>query len=132
MLRLYVIVMLVTHNTTLGNNNIVNAEQFRCGLRSAGMTFSHFVIGSRLFETNIVVSYWRVEMSTESVRQLDASVSSDGVTHYWFFLCSVDRASRFSSCKEPTWRTVLFSYIFIPILYMFQAPLCPSSGESVY
>ena len=24
-----------------------------------------------------------------------------------------------------------FSYIFIPILYMFRAPLCSSSGESV-
>jgi hypothetical protein len=24
-----------------------------------------------------------------------------------------------------------FSYIFIPILYMFRAPLCSSSGESI-
>jgi len=24
-----------------------------------------------------------------------------------------------------------FSYIFIPLLYMFRAPLCSSSGESI-
>ena len=35
------------------------------------------------------------------------------------------------SCKWPTWCTVLFSCIFIPILYMFRAPLCSSSGESI-
>jgi len=26
---------------------------------------------------------------------------------------------------------LFFSYIFIPILYMFRAPLCSSSGESI-
>ena len=37
------------------------------------------------------------------------------------FLCSVDRASRYNPHKWPTWRTILFSYMFIPNLYMFQA-----------
>jgi len=27
--------------------------------------------------------------------------------------------------------TVLFSYVFIPILHMFRGPLCSSSGESI-
>ena len=30
-------------------------------------------------------------------------------------------ASRYNSCKWPTWRTILFSYMFIPNLYMFRA-----------
>jgi hypothetical protein len=36
-----------------------------------------------------------------------------------------------NSCKQPTWRTFLFSYIFIPFLYVFRTPLYPSSGEWV-
>ena len=44
-------------------------------------------------------------------------------------LCFVDRAYRYNSCKWPTWRTVLFSYMFIPNLYMFRALMCSSSGE---
>jgi len=39
--------------------------------------------------------------------------------------------SRFNSCEQPTWRTVPFLYMFIPILYMFRTPLCSSSGESI-
>ena len=55
-----------------------------------------------------------------------------GTEHLLFsVLCFVDHASRFSSCKLQTLRTILFSYIFIPILYMFRAPLCSSSGESI-
>jgi len=46
-------------------------------------------------------------------------------------LCFVDRASPFNSCKQPTWRTILFMYIFIPIFYMSRAPVCSSSGESI-
>jgi hypothetical protein len=30
-----------------------------------------------------------------------------------------------------TWYTVLFSYTFISVLYMFWATLCSSSGESI-
>ena len=40
-------------------------------------------------------------------------------------------ASRYNSCKWPTWRTVLFSYMFIPNLYMFRAFMCSSSGELI-
>jgi hypothetical protein len=29
-------------------------------------------------------------------------------------LCFVDHAYRYNSCKWPTWRTILFSYMFIP------------------
>jgi hypothetical protein len=47
------------------------------------------------------------------------------------FLCFADRASRYNSCKWPTWRTVLFSYMFIPNLYMFRALMCSSSGELI-
>jgi hypothetical protein len=32
--------------------------------------------------------------------------------------------------KWPTWRTIIF-YVFISILYMFQATFCSSSGESI-
>jgi len=39
------------------------------------------------------------------------------------------QVTRLSSCKWSTWCTVLFSYIFIPVLYMFRAHLCSSSGE---
>ena len=45
--------------------------------------------------------------------------------------CFADSAYRHISCKQPTWRTVIFSYIFISILYMFRAVICPSSGESI-
>jgi hypothetical protein len=45
-------------------------------------------------------------------------------------LCFVDRASRYNSGKWPTWRTVLFSYMFISILYMFRSTSYSSSGES--
>jgi len=47
------------------------------------------------------------------------------------FLCSVDRASRYNSCKWPTWYTILFSYMFISVLYIFWATPCSSSGESI-
>jgi hypothetical protein len=56
-------------------------------------------------------------------------------TKLWFFttsghiLCIVDRVSRHNSCKWPTWRTILFSYMFIPSIYMFRATMCSSSGE---
>jgi hypothetical protein len=33
--------------------------------------------------------------------------------------------------KWPTWRRILFSYMFITILYMFRAASCSSSGESI-
>jgi hypothetical protein len=33
--------------------------------------------------------------------------------------------------KWPTWRTILFTYMLISILYMFRATSCPSSGESI-
>ena len=36
-----------------------------------------------------------------------------------------------NSCKWPTWRTILFSYMFIPNLYMFRALMCSSSGELI-
>jgi hypothetical protein len=49
----------------------------------------------------------------------------------WHLLCFVDRASRYNSGKWPTWRTVLFSYMFISILYMFRATSCSSLGESI-
>jgi hypothetical protein len=45
------------------------------------------------------------------------------------FFCFADRASRYNSGKWPTWRTTLFSYMFISILYMFRATSCTSSGE---
>ena len=32
--------------------------------------------------------------------------------------------------NKPTWRTP-FSYMFISILYMFRAAMCPSSGELI-
>jgi len=35
------------------------------------------------------------------------------------------------SCKWPTWRTILFSCMFIPNLYMFQVLMCSSSGEFI-
>jgi hypothetical protein len=35
------------------------------------------------------------------------------------------------SGKWPTWRTILFSYMFISVLYMFRATSCSSSGESI-
>jgi hypothetical protein len=47
------------------------------------------------------------------------------------FLCSVDRASRYKSCKWQTWCTVPFFCMFISILNMFRATPCLSSGESV-
>jgi hypothetical protein len=34
-------------------------------------------------------------------------------------------------CKWPTWHTVVFSYMFIPNLYMFRANMCSSSGELI-
>jgi len=46
-------------------------------------------------------------------------------------LCSVDRASWHAPCKQPTWRT-FFSCMFISVIYMFRAALCPSSGELLY
>jgi hypothetical protein len=46
--------------------------------------------------------------------------------------CFVDRPSRYNSCKWPTWRTILFSYMFIPNLYMFRALMCSSSGELTF
>jgi len=46
-------------------------------------------------------------------------------------LCFVEPASRYHSCKLSTWRTVLFSYMFIPNLYMFRALMCSSSGELI-
>jgi hypothetical protein len=36
---------------------------------------------------------------------------------FFYVLCFVDRASRYKSGKWPTWRTILFSYMFISILY---------------
>jgi len=36
-----------------------------------------------------------------------------------------------NSNKWPTWGTVPFIYVFISILYVFQATLCSSSGQSV-
>jgi hypothetical protein len=37
-----------------------------------------------------------------------------------------------SSCKWPTWRTILFSICyFFSILYMFRATSCSSSAESI-
>jgi hypothetical protein len=47
------------------------------------------------------------------------------------FLCFVARASRYNSGKWPTWRAVLFSYMFISILYMFRTTSYSSSGESI-
>jgi len=47
------------------------------------------------------------------------------------FLCFVDRAPRYNLCKQPTWRTVLSSYVFISVLYMFRTSMCPSSGELI-
>jgi hypothetical protein len=47
------------------------------------------------------------------------------------FLCFVDRACQYNSGKWPTWRTILFSYMCISILYMFRATSCSSSGESI-
>jgi len=48
-----------------------------------------------------------------------------------WILCSVDRASRYN----PLWITNLthnsFSCMFISILYLFQAAMCPSSGELI-
>ena len=44
--------------------------------------------------------------------------------YHILLLCSVDRASRYNSCKWPTWRT-------IPNLYMFRALMCSSSGELI-
>jgi hypothetical protein len=41
------------------------------------------------------------------------------------------RTNFISSGKWPTWWTILFSYMFISILYMFRATPCSSSGESV-
>jgi hypothetical protein len=38
--------------------------------------------------------------------------------------------AKLNSGKWPTWRTILFSYMFISILYMFRATSCSSSGES--
>jgi hypothetical protein len=46
-------------------------------------------------------------------------------------LCSFDHAALYDSCKRPTWRTVLFSYMFIPSFYMFRAFMCSSSGELI-
>jgi hypothetical protein len=53
------------------------------------------------------------------------------VTKLYCFLCSVDRASRYNSCKWPTWCKIIFSYMFIPNLYMFQALMCSSSWELI-
>ena len=33
--------------------------------------------------------------------------------------------------KKPTWRSIIFSCMFISILYMFRAAMCPSSGELI-
>jgi hypothetical protein len=46
-------------------------------------------------------------------------------------LCSVDHSSRYNSFKLRTWRTILFSYMFIPNLYMFWTLTCSSSGELI-
>jgi hypothetical protein len=45
-------------------------------------------------------------------------------------LCFVDRASRYNYGKWPTWRTILFSYMFISILYMFRAASCCHNQEN--
>jgi hypothetical protein len=56
---------------------------------------------------------------------------SQSKLNYLRILSSVGRASRHNSGKRPTWRTILCSYMFISILYVFRATPCSSSGESV-
>ena len=47
-------------------------------------------------------------------------------------LCFVDRASLNNLLQiSPTRCTILLN-IFISVLYMFQASMCPSSGENYY
>jgi hypothetical protein len=46
-------------------------------------------------------------------------------------LCFVDNASWHNSGKWPTWCIILFSCMFISILYMFRATSCSLSGESI-
>jgi hypothetical protein len=75
------------------------------------------------------------------------------VSHSWFFpacinllrmFCSVRNNSdeyrisnwhflttKYNSCEWPTWRTIPFSCMFIPNLYMFRALMCSSSGELI-
>ena len=50
--------------------------------------------------------------------------------------CSCDdlfivRMLDYHSIKWPIWRTILFSYMFIPIVYMFRVLMCSSSGELI-
>jgi len=53
------------------------------------------------------------------------------VVKTWWTLWFFDRASYYNLCKWPTWRTTLFLNLFVPILYMFRATKCSSSGESM-
>jgi len=46
-------------------------------------------------------------------------------------LCFVNLNPSKIFVNKPTWRTN-FSFMFISILYMFRATMCPSSGELLY
>jgi hypothetical protein len=52
--------------------------------------------------------------------------------HTDFHSYFVDRASRYNSGKWRTWRTILFSSMFISILYMFRAPRAHHQENQLY
>jgi hypothetical protein len=55
---------------------------------------------------------------------LEGCSASDGVggeNNKHKILRFVDQASQYNSCTWPTCRTILFSYMFVPNLYMFRA-----------
>jgi hypothetical protein len=77
-----------------------------------------------LLAVNYLMCYWAPGHNCAQC----VSKNIRGDDFLMFFFCFADHASRFNFCKQPTLRPILFSYI-IPILYMFRAPLCSSSGE---
>ena len=65
-------------------------------------------------------------------KQLRAHHQENQLYQYSIWYMSLCVGDRFV-CRSPTWpnwRTILF-YVFISILYVFQATSCSSSGESI-
>ena len=48
---------------------------------------------------------------------------------YWIISCK--ELKLIIPCKYTNWRTIIFSCVFISILYMFWAAKCSSSGDSI-
>jgi hypothetical protein len=85
-------------------------------------------------------SSWRMRNTASLYVQNEwISTSSPPYVSFWsgqiklyccYFFMHCWPASQYNFVNTSTWCT-FFSYIFISILYMFQAAMCPSSGELI-